>query len=143
MTDAAFPGREATVASAGERCVAEFEGFVGLSYQESNLDLAPITPERRELGGGRPRRVLRAVRPGSLQADGLDARRRPVRVLLAALALAAVAACGDDTTAIDTTVTTEAEVITTATEGVARCRHTSSVNSRRCSSPMRHRSGSP
>ncbi len=44
MTDAAFPGREATVASAGERCVAEFEDFVGLSYEQSDLDLFPITP---------------------------------------------------------------------------------------------------
>ena len=52
MTDAAFPGREATVASAGERCVAEFEGFVGLSYQESNLDLAPITPSAESWAEG-------------------------------------------------------------------------------------------
>ncbi len=44
MTDASFPGREATVAAAGERCVAEFDGFVGLSYQQSDLDLFPITP---------------------------------------------------------------------------------------------------
>lgn len=44
MTDASFPGREATVAAAGERCVAEFDGFVGLSYEQSDLDLFPITP---------------------------------------------------------------------------------------------------
>ena len=44
MTDASYPGREATVAAAGERCVGEFEGFVGLSYEQSDLDLSPITP---------------------------------------------------------------------------------------------------
>lgn len=44
MTDAAFPGREATTQSAAERCIEEFEGFVGLSYAQSNLDIFPITP---------------------------------------------------------------------------------------------------
>ncbi len=44
MTDAAFPGREATTQAAAERCVSEFQGFVGLSYPESNLDIFPITP---------------------------------------------------------------------------------------------------
>ena len=51
MTDAAFPGREATVASAGERCVAEFEGFVGLSYEQSDSISFPTHADRRELGG--------------------------------------------------------------------------------------------
>ena len=44
MTEASFPGREATTQAAAERCIAEFEGFVGLSYQESDLDIFPITP---------------------------------------------------------------------------------------------------
>ena len=44
MTDAAFPGQEATRNSSAERCISEFEGFVGLSYAESNLDIFPITP---------------------------------------------------------------------------------------------------
>lgn len=44
MTDAAFPGREATTQTAAERCIAEFEGFVGKSYAESDLDIFPITP---------------------------------------------------------------------------------------------------
>ena len=44
MTEAAFPGREPTTAAAAERCIAEFEGFVGLSYLESDLDISPITP---------------------------------------------------------------------------------------------------
>src|SRR3970040_104930 len=44
MTDASFPSRDAPVAAAGERCVGEFEGFVGLSYWQWDLDLFPITP---------------------------------------------------------------------------------------------------
>jgi hypothetical protein len=44
MTDASFPGREATTQAAAERCIAEFEDFVGLSYQASDLDIFPITP---------------------------------------------------------------------------------------------------
>ena len=52
MTDAAFPGREATVASSGERCVAEFERFVGLSYEQSDLDLFPITPTAESWADG-------------------------------------------------------------------------------------------
>ena len=52
MTDAAFPGREATTQSAAERCIAEFEGFVGLSYQESDLDIFPITPTQESWGDG-------------------------------------------------------------------------------------------
>jgi len=44
MTDASFPGQEATATAAGARCVAEFEGFVGLSYEESDLNLFPIIP---------------------------------------------------------------------------------------------------
>src|SRR3990172_11626 len=35
---------QATMAGGGERCVGEFEGFVGLSYEQSDLDLFPITP---------------------------------------------------------------------------------------------------
>ena len=52
MTDAAFPGREATTQSAAERCIAEFEGFVGLSYPESDLDIFPITPTLESWGEG-------------------------------------------------------------------------------------------
>jgi hypothetical protein len=44
MTDAAFPGRDATVQSSGERCLAEFQGFVGRPYDQSDLEIFPITP---------------------------------------------------------------------------------------------------
>jgi hypothetical protein len=44
MTDAVFPGQEAAAQAAAQRCIQEFEGFVGKSYQESDLDIFPITP---------------------------------------------------------------------------------------------------
>ncbi len=44
MTDAAFPGREATTQSAAERCITEFQGFVGMSYAESDLEISLLTP---------------------------------------------------------------------------------------------------
>ena len=44
MTDSAFPGRDATVESAGQRCLAEFQGFVGMPYDQSDLEIFPITP---------------------------------------------------------------------------------------------------
>ena len=52
MTDASFPGREATVAAGGQRCVTEFEAFVGLSYEQSDLDLFPITPTTESCAEG-------------------------------------------------------------------------------------------
>jgi hypothetical protein len=39
-----YPGEEAVVMEAAEGCFAEFEGFVGLSYEESELELNAILP---------------------------------------------------------------------------------------------------
>jgi hypothetical protein len=39
-----FPGSSAMNDAAQELCIAEFEAYVGLSYQESALDVFPITP---------------------------------------------------------------------------------------------------
>lgn len=44
MTDAVFPGSDAALESAGLRCVDEFEGFVGVDYLDSELEVFPITP---------------------------------------------------------------------------------------------------
>lgn len=44
MTESTFPGSEATAQAAGERCLAEFDAFVGRSYQTSDLERVPITP---------------------------------------------------------------------------------------------------
>ena len=61
--------------------------------------------------------------PWISQADRFDARRCPVRILLAAFAVIAVAACGDDTDSTDvssTTIVVETTTMaTTTTEGVA------------------------
>ncbi|WP_167140263.1 septum formation family protein [Diaminobutyricimonas sp. TR449] len=39
-----FPGNDAVLAEAGDRCVSEFDKFVGISYQESVLDVWPLIP---------------------------------------------------------------------------------------------------
>jgi Septum formation len=39
-----FPGEDAILAQADELCFAEFESFVGLSYEESVLDFAYVYP---------------------------------------------------------------------------------------------------
>lgn len=44
MTDAVFPGDDATLESSAFRCLDEFQAFVGTEYLESDLDLFPITP---------------------------------------------------------------------------------------------------
>ena len=44
-SDAAFPGEEALGKHAVERCVDQFEGWVGLPYEESILDVIVIAPQ--------------------------------------------------------------------------------------------------
>ena len=44
MTNASYPGDSAALEMAGERCVAEFDAFVGIDYLDSELDIFPITP---------------------------------------------------------------------------------------------------
>lgn len=39
-----YPGDEAIASLTEEFCLAEFEGFVGLSYEESSLDIWPMFP---------------------------------------------------------------------------------------------------
>jgi Septum formation len=60
MTDAAFPGSDASIDAGSERCIAEFEGFVGISYIESDLDVFPITPTAESWDQG-DREVLCAL----------------------------------------------------------------------------------
>ena len=47
-----FPGTSAMNDAAQELCVAEFEAYVGLSYQESALAVFPITPTERSWDSG-------------------------------------------------------------------------------------------
>jgi hypothetical protein len=52
--DDEFPGYQAIDEQADELCTAQFEGFVGLPYGESQLDIRFITPsEESWLGGDR------------------------------------------------------------------------------------------
>jgi len=44
MADAIFPGNDAATDSALNRCLDEFDAFVGIDYAVSDLDLFPITP---------------------------------------------------------------------------------------------------
>jgi hypothetical protein len=42
--DGSYPGRDLLFDLARDRCVAEFEPYVGTDYYESNLDVFPIVP---------------------------------------------------------------------------------------------------
>ena len=39
-----FPGEDAILGEAQERCVAEFAGFIGIDYMESELEIWPMYP---------------------------------------------------------------------------------------------------
>lgn len=39
-----FPGEDAIMGEAADRCIPAFDAFVGKSYYESDLDIFPITP---------------------------------------------------------------------------------------------------
>ena len=55
-----FPGRDAMLDSAGEECYTHFEAFVGKAYEESELELFPITPTAESWDDG-DREVLCAL----------------------------------------------------------------------------------
>jgi hypothetical protein len=44
MTELAFPGSDAVLGDSFQRCVTEFDAFVGFAYADSALDVYPITP---------------------------------------------------------------------------------------------------
>jgi hypothetical protein len=52
LPEGEFPGTEAMDAQANELCVAEFESFVGLPYEESVLYLTYLTPTRESWSEG-------------------------------------------------------------------------------------------
>ena len=60
MTESVYPGREATLDAADQRCLQEFEGFVGIDYFESDLDLFSIVPTQESWDDG-DRTVLCAL----------------------------------------------------------------------------------
>jgi hypothetical protein len=52
MTEATFPGTDQTLEIAGQRCLDEFEGFVGIGYLDSALEIFPITPTEQSWSQG-------------------------------------------------------------------------------------------
>jgi hypothetical protein len=44
MTDETYPGDEAVVTAADDFCYAEFEGFVGMAYEDSALFISTMFP---------------------------------------------------------------------------------------------------
>lgn len=44
LPDGAYPGDAETDSLASQGCLASFEAYVGVSYQESELEVAPVTP---------------------------------------------------------------------------------------------------
>lgn len=56
--DGDFPGADAINAAAQEGCLAGFEDFIGLSYEESVLELQWIPPNEDTWGPANDRQVL-------------------------------------------------------------------------------------
>ncbi|MEX0796258.1 MAG: septum formation family protein [Acidimicrobiia bacterium] len=52
MTDVTYPGVEATGELADEWCVDEFESFVGVAYDVSELDIGWLAPTEDSWSGG-------------------------------------------------------------------------------------------
>jgi hypothetical protein len=70
MSDASYPGDEATQAQADTFCYAEFTTFVGLSYDASALNLFSLTPTQDTWDGMDDREILCIVQDS---AGGLTA----------------------------------------------------------------------
>jgi hypothetical protein len=46
LPDGEFPGEEAVTSQSEERCLADFEGFVGTPYEESRYELSSLFPTK-------------------------------------------------------------------------------------------------
>jgi len=46
LPDGDYPGDDAVFEAAGVECEEQFESFIGVSFEESALDIAPITPTK-------------------------------------------------------------------------------------------------
>jgi hypothetical protein len=51
-TGETFPGADAMQAEAVDLCIGEFEGYVGLAYEESELEVFPLVPTQASWDGG-------------------------------------------------------------------------------------------
>lgn len=47
LDDGDFPGTDAVRAAADERCVSEFESFIGAAYGESSLEISYVYPTQQ------------------------------------------------------------------------------------------------
>ncbi|MGF1668763.1 MAG: septum formation family protein [Acidimicrobiia bacterium] len=47
-----FPGAEAMQAEAADLCIGQFEAYVGLAYEESELDVYPLVPTQASWDNG-------------------------------------------------------------------------------------------
>jgi hypothetical protein len=52
MTNAFYPGLEAALDAAEQQCLREFDGFVGIDYFESDLDIFSIVPTEESWEAG-------------------------------------------------------------------------------------------
>lgn len=74
----AFPGDDAVFEMAADECLGRFEGFVGLPYEKSILDIYPIYPTKESWLEQNDREVACAVYhmdleklTGSMEASGI------------------------------------------------------------------------
>jgi hypothetical protein len=68
MDDGDYPGESDTIDFANEACYDEFEGFVGISYDESIYDYATLYPTPESWAGG-DREVLCRIALGDENGD--------------------------------------------------------------------------
>lgn len=69
MPDGDFPGEEAVTAAAEEGCLAEFEGYVGIPYEDSSFEVSFYFPTEGSWGDG-DREILCTVYDPSGQTTG-------------------------------------------------------------------------
>lgn len=56
-----YPGDDAVLDAADERCIAEFEEFVGVAWENSTLEYFPMTPTKGSWERGKDRMIVCSV----------------------------------------------------------------------------------
>jgi hypothetical protein len=69
MPDGDFPGDDAVTTAAEDGCLAEFEGYVGIPYEESALEISYYFPTEASWGNG-DREILCTVYDPNGQSTG-------------------------------------------------------------------------
>lgn len=75
LPDGTYPGAETLKSTGSDFCLAEFEGFVGVAYADSELTYSFVYPTERSWNDADDRQVLcllhsESPRTGSLQGSG-------------------------------------------------------------------------